>query len=316
MKTTEKLLCKQANQLDLVDYLLGLGHRPQKIRGNDYWYLSPLHQEKTASFKVNRKMNVWYDHAMGKGGTLVDFGLLYHHCSVKELLNKLGDKNGSIFSFHPHRYQTAGEKKESPDNSRKIQIIGSREIADPGLLEYLDQRKIQTAIAREFCQEVCFELYGKKQLAIGFKNENGGYELRNPDFKGSSSPKEPRLISQPGAKKLAVFEGFFSFLSFQMLQRSSQKNDPDLSIIQADYLVLNSLSFFEKSRERMEQYQQVHLFLDRDKMGILSAQKALQWSEKYKDKSHSYDGFKDLNNYLIKSMNPEIKESQRRGMRL
>ena len=69
---TQPLLCKQANQIDLVNYLEKLGHRPQKIRSNDYWYLSPLREEKTPSFKVNRKMNVWYDHDMGKGGTLVD----------------------------------------------------------------------------------------------------------------------------------------------------------------------------------------------------------------------------------------------------
>ena len=39
---TQPLLCKQANQIDLVNYLEKLGHRPQKIRGNDYWYLSHI----------------------------------------------------------------------------------------------------------------------------------------------------------------------------------------------------------------------------------------------------------------------------------
>jgi hypothetical protein len=60
----KKLTMAQAKQTDLVDYLAFLGHRPQKVRNEDYWYLSPLREEKTASFKVNRKKNVWYDHGV------------------------------------------------------------------------------------------------------------------------------------------------------------------------------------------------------------------------------------------------------------
>ena len=73
--------CEQANQMDLVDYLHSIGHQPKKISGNDYWYLSPLRDEKEPSFKVNRNKNVWYDHGLGKGGTLVDFAMEYYHCN-------------------------------------------------------------------------------------------------------------------------------------------------------------------------------------------------------------------------------------------
>ena len=46
--------CDQANEIDLVDYLNPLEFQPEKIRGNDYWYLSPLRNERTASFKIER----------------------------------------------------------------------------------------------------------------------------------------------------------------------------------------------------------------------------------------------------------------------
>src|SRR4051812_24505547 len=91
--------CAEARGIDLVDYLSASGFQPQKIRGNDYWYLSPLREEKEASFKVNRRLNVWYDHGIGRGGDLIDFGVLYHHCTIPELLQKLKQKN---LSFHPH----------------------------------------------------------------------------------------------------------------------------------------------------------------------------------------------------------------------
>ncbi len=69
----QRLSIEEAKQTDLVDYLSKSGHQPAKVRGNDYWYLSPLREEKTPSFKVNRKLNRWYDHGLGKGGNIIDW---------------------------------------------------------------------------------------------------------------------------------------------------------------------------------------------------------------------------------------------------
>jgi hypothetical protein len=38
----EKLSCVQAKQIELVEYLAFLGHYPQKLRNQDYWYIFPL----------------------------------------------------------------------------------------------------------------------------------------------------------------------------------------------------------------------------------------------------------------------------------
>ncbi len=80
--------CAEANQFDMVDYLNSIGHLPQKINANDYWYLSPLRNEKHASFKVQRNKNAWYDHGIGKGGSLVDFVMELYHCNVSKALQK------------------------------------------------------------------------------------------------------------------------------------------------------------------------------------------------------------------------------------
>ena len=85
--------CEQANHIDLVDYLYSLGYQPQKISRNDYWYLSPLREEKEASFKVNRNKNVWCDHGLGKGGDVIEFAACFFSCDVSEALQK-------ISSFH------------------------------------------------------------------------------------------------------------------------------------------------------------------------------------------------------------------------
>ena len=211
--------CAETREIDLVDYLFKLNFQPQKIRGNDYWYLSPLREEKEASFKVNRRLNVWYDHGIGRGGDLIDFGVLYHHCTIPELLKRLKQNN---LSFHPHR--ALQQKAFDAGEKEKIKVVGEREIVSQNLIEYLsEQRKISLGVARRFCKEIDFVLYDKKHTAIGFKNSAGGYELRNEYFKGSSSPKDTTLLKNINSKKCLVFEGFFSFLSFQMLLEKDQK---------------------------------------------------------------------------------------------
>jgi Toprim-like/CHC2 zinc finger len=296
--------CEQAKLIDFVDYLASLGHEPTKIRNNDYWYLSPLRDEKESSFKVNRRKNVWYDHGIGKGGTLIDFGIIYHKCTVKELLIKLNEFNIEKFSFHPPQ---AGEKKKLSDEAGKIMIIDSRIISDPGLIKYLDDRKIPLVIAKKYCTEVDFELYGKKHTAIGFKNNAGGFELRNNYFKGSSSPKDITLIKNDN-EELSVFEGFFSFLSFQTQELNKRTSLFDLPKKQSNFLILNSLSFFEKSRGLMEKHSRIQLYLDRDNSGIKNTDEALKWSAKYIDKSVHYKHCKDLNEFLISQKEKEIKQ--------
>ena len=308
-----RLDCEQVNQIDMVDYLEKLGFLPKKINTKDYWYLSPLREEKTASFKINRALNLWYDHGLGKGGTMIDFGILYYHCTVKELLERFGEEKELLFSFQQPEKLVAPEKKE-PIHEGKISIIDSREIRDPSLRSYLHNRQIPLAIANQYCHEVCFELYDKRHLAIGFKNENGGYELRNQYFKGSSTPKEPKLIKENNCKDLTVFEGFFSFLSFQTIRQTGNKSLIDLEKINADSLILNSIAFFEKSREKMEQYSNIYLFLDHDRMGQACTEQALFWNRKYQDQSTCYTRFKDLNEYLVKSLSKDLKLERRRGM--
>jgi hypothetical protein len=98
-----RLTCQQVKAMDMVDFLKASGYEPQKIKGLDYWYLSPLRQEKTASFKVNLKLNRWYDHGIGKGANLVDFAVRYDDCSVKELLMK------SFASNQPYKFLTPNQ---------------------------------------------------------------------------------------------------------------------------------------------------------------------------------------------------------------
>jgi hypothetical protein len=300
--------CAEANQIDLVKYLYALGYQPQKIRNNDYWYLSPLRDETQPSFKVNRKLNAWYDHGIGKGGNIIDFAVLYHNYTVIEVIKKLQE----YLSFHPQtltvQQPLANTQKLSEALEPTIKVIAAKPLTHPSLCRYLDDRKIPLEVATKYCHEVEFELNDKQYFAIGFENKSGGFELRNEHFKGSSSPKDVTLIEQNNSNNIAVFEGFFSFLSYQTFH---QNNPAQLT----NFLVLNSLSFFEKSREIMEQHQQINLYLDRDAAGLKHLQIALKWSKKYIDQSQLYQHHKDLNDYLVHQVHQQ-KQRLRLGRHL
>ena len=301
---------KRAQVIDLVDYLSSLGHYPKKVKEPDYWFLSPFRNETDASFKVNRKRNIWYDHGIGKGGNLIEFGKLYFNCSFAEFLNRLIDLSDKSFSFHnPSQKASLPKRWGSPI----IQVTDQRIISNPALISYLQERCIDLEIADRFCSEIEFELYGKRQTAIGFQNDLGGYELRNADFKGSSSPKSSTIIANQ-TDRLSVFEGFFDFLSFQTSQKITIDKDLVLTKVQDSFLILNSLAYLEKSRKEMEQYPRIHLYLDRDTAGREVTKKALTWSARYVDKSHPYRLFKDLNEYLCNRKGDNLKPNQGRRL--
>ncbi len=282
----QRLSIEEARQTDMVDYLSKLGYEPAKIRRLDYWYLSPLREEKTPSFKVNRKLNRWYDHGLGKGGNIIDFAILYNNCTVGEFLLQLS----SNFSFKKPLAIHLQEQLNSSAES-KINILQDKSLSSFSLLRYLQQRRIPIDLAESYCREVKYQLNGKEYFGIGFKNNSGGYEIRNPYFKASSSPKDITTFNNE-AKETTVFEGFIDFLSFIAINKSQSQ-------IQSDFVILNSAAFFEKARPIMEQHDIIRLYLDRDKTGQNCSQYALSLSNKYKDESRLYQNHNDLNDWLV-----------------
>jgi DNA primase len=279
----QKLSIREAKEMDMVDYLSRLGYKPAKIRNADYWYLSPLRNEKTPSFKVNRRLNRWYDHGLGKGGNLIDFAIQFENCTIGEFLQKLN----SDFSFHTPIFHQAQEWK----TEKKLNILQDYSISSFALLRYLEQRRIPIDIADQFCREVRYELNNKIYYGIGFKNDSGGYEIRNPYFKAGSSPKDITTIKNKG-KEAIVFEGFFDFLSFMTIHKNQAAN-------KSNFVILNSVSFFKKARPFMEQHEIIRLYLDRDSTGQNYSRYALSLSNKYKDESKLYEHYKDFNDWMM-----------------
>ena len=288
MEGTRKSIWDEVKRIDLVDYLDTLGIRPQKIRNNDYWYLSPFRQEKTPSFKINRNQNVWFDHGSGEGGTIIDFGAKLFQCTYHELLEKLTKGN-----FPDLPKATPKPSADRPE-ANKLEIIRVCELSNSELVRYLKERAINPELAKRYCHEVEFRIGSRSYIAVGFVNRSGGYELRNSWFKGSSSPKDISLIST-GQDKVSVLEGFIDFLSALQIENRTIRQLTHHS----DFLVLNSLRMVNRALPIIHPYGRVNLFLDNDLAAnhvkdTLKANGIL-----YRDASPLYDNSKDLNEHLV-----------------
>jgi len=296
-------------QIKLQDFLAAIGCKPVKQYGVNLMYLSPLRAEKHASFKVNTELNKWYDFGIGRGGNIIALAELFYNSSdVSYLIHQIernapSSVSGSLPTVKPI----------TPQNSfEHLQVLP---ITHPALIKYLEERCIDVETARTVCKELHFDTRGKHYFSIGFPNITGGYEIRNPFFKGCIAPKDISHFYAEEPKKVCfLFEGFMDFLSFMMLRR--KEND---GLKRQDYLVLNSVSNIQKALEPLSHYENVQCFLDTDEAGrnaYLQLSKELR--KPITDASTLYNGYKDLNEYLCAeskhSERAEIKKSK--GLKL
>lgn len=276
-----------AKRIPIEDYLSGLGVEPVKIRGNDYWYHSPFRQDHNPSFKVNTKLNVWYDHGVGEGGTILDLGSKLYQCTIQEFLKKL--------SSNPLYIKGSTFHQEPPlETERKLEILSTQDLTSADLMNYLSSRGIDKEIAKRYCKEVDFRIDSKTYSAVGFQNRSGGYELRNRWFKGSSSPKDISLIDNR-ASKLCVLEGFIDFLSIIQVEDQRIKSLAKHS----DFLVLNSLSFLKRNLPMLESRPEIILFLDNDVAAKKAMESLTSKGVLFRDASTLYLPHKDMNDFLI-----------------
>ena len=300
-------------QQSIVDYLQQHGCSPQHIRGNAYWYCSPFRNEQTASFKVNTERNQWYDFATGEHGDIIDLVCILQHCSIAEAMKYLSSASNtsavnsstpvaSSFSFGGTSIPTA-----SPAHHMELESV--KPITHPKLLQYLAERGLKKSDVFSFLWEISYKTSDKTFFALGFANEAGGWELRNPYFKGCMAPKFISTIKGKDGERLQIFEGFMDFLSWRKLH-------PE---IEADSIVLNSLALFPKVIPLVTSYTSIECFLDNDEAGRKAFDQLKRSCPRIIDGSVRYQAHKDLNEWLVAQSKLKEKQpllsSTKRGIR-
>lgn len=289
-------------QQSIVDYLQQQGYSPQHTRGNSYWYCSPLRNEQTASFKVNAERNQWYDFATGEHGDIIDLVCILQHCSIAEAMKHLSSASNTFAVRSSTRatpsFSFGGTSIPAAPPAHHMELVSVKPITHPKLLQYLAERGLKKSDVFSFLWEISYKTSDKTFFALGFANDAGGWELRNPYFKGCMSPKSISTIKVKDGQQLQIFEGFMDFLSWRKLH-------PEIN---ADSIVLNSLALFPKVIPLVTSYTSIECFLDNDVAGRKAFDQLKCSCPRIIDGSVRYQAHKDLNEWLVAQS--KLKEKQ------
>ena len=288
-------------QISIVDYLAQAGFEAKLIKGVNYWYCSPLRSELTPSFKVNVECNQWYDFGTGDHGDIIDLVCALQHCSTAEAMRRLSALKGvrlaASFSF-------GGTTPVSLQRS-SMELVSVQAVKHPKLLLYLSERGLQPSDVYPFLSEVYYRVSEKCFFALGFPNEAGGWELRNPYFKGCFAPKAISTIKGTDTHKLQLFEGFMDFISWRKLHPEGQ----------ADSIMLNSLTLLPKLIPSLCPYATIESFLDMDEAGDWATKQLIDAGLPIKDMRACYAPYKDANEYLVQRLQgKKISPPRKRGL--
>ena len=272
----------EIKKISLVDFLNQLGYKPVGRDSKGLWFYAPYRGERNPSFHVNPRRNVWFDFGTGVGG---DIFTLAGEMSGSTVFLRQADFIAEKMRLPIAQPYKPTQLKEEPT----FEHIRVSRLTAPSLLKYLTNRSIPVDIAQKYCVQVDYQLHGKSYYAIGFENNAHGYELRNPFFKGSVTPKTISLITT-GSVRCNVFEGFIDFLSAERLGYNTGN----------DSIVLNSVSNIKKAMTLLAEYSSVQCYVDNDDAGHTALTRLKQeFSNKIKDMSALYPNHKDLNDYLM-----------------
>ena len=290
-----------ANAIPMPEILAKINQHPKRMSGDEALYSSPLRKEKTPSFWVYTKSNSWYDYGAGMGGDVVKFVCLYlkstrEDCNVADALRWIRNMSGQEILVSPVDFD------KSHGDTSLLTIRSESDIRHIALIRYLESRHISLEVAKAHLREVVIDnrITGKSFIALGFKNEDGGYELRNPFFKGSTSPKTLTFIRGMAcpAKRIHLFEGFMDYLS--LITRFGY------SYLSGDSIILNSVNALPKAYPYIKGYgyQTVYSWLDNDKAGnnavrLLSEFIRAEKGMRYVRMNKMYAPHKDVNDWHV-----------------
>jgi hypothetical protein len=297
---------EEANKIPLQEVLSRIDAKLVRERGNDLYYLSPLRDERTASFHVNANGNVWYDHGEGVGGDCAAFACAYleykgEDCTMHDGLRWL--KNMTVIPFNTRPYLVA-------DSSETVwKIIRVEPLEHLALIRYVEARGIPFEIADKHLVEVYFKnsSNNNKMYALGFKNEDNGYELRNKYLKSCVAPKTITFIrgTKPKPECIHLFEGFMDYLTYLTIKKGAAHDH--------DVIVLNSVNCLNQALPYINGYgyKIASTWMDNDKPGnkataLLKAFFASQPGLKHRPMNDVYKNHKDVNAWFMHNRNLKL----------
>lgn len=295
---------QEARDIPLEIVLEDMGIYPAHRHGNDIFYYARGGDKKTPSFKINTKINKWYDHGVGVGGNTIDAVIFLKGGDFYDALKYLSKFSNNYHSYeHKVSYNFHRDKSEKK-TEKTYEIIDVKNIYSYSLKDYIEDRKIDRDIADKYLKEIVYKMKtaGDKNLyTLGFKNDSGGWETRNENYKLNLGGKNITTLNNDDKNsRLKIFEGAWDFLSYlTMCPEGANSND---------FIILNSVAMVHKLDDiEKEKYKYIDCYFDNDEAGKRTFKDV---KEKFPDSivndySYTYENYKDLNEWLQDNIEEE-----------
>lgn len=144
---TIELILKSINIVDIVSSYI-----PLKKSGSNFKARCPFHDEKSASFMVSEKKQIYKCFGCGKAGNAITFVRDYEKISFYEALKKLAEKAG-ITLKNDESYKKKNTKRDLLYLMYKLAgdfFVDNLEKYGHNAKRYLEKRQIPLEIAKEF----------------------------------------------------------------------------------------------------------------------------------------------------------------------
>ena len=280
--------CSEAKNISIRAVLESFSLFPSNENSRTAFYLAIDREEKTPSLSVDFSKNTAFDFGTGKSYDSISIVQTMKKCSVSDALKYLEQFN---FSFQEQNLKLENLPKG-------YEIIDVKKIQHPALLDYLKNRYVEDQ--KKWVEEMHYRMNDKNHFGIGFKNDSGGYEIRNAYSKICLGKKDITSIKND-SKDVRVFDGFFDFLSFKKVENYLEKET-------SDYIILNSVSMIYKIKNLLENYKNIELYFDNDEAGTRAVEMIKNDLKNAEDCRVLYSGFKDLNDWLIQNNPTEERQ--------
>ena len=280
--------CSEAKNISIKAVLESFSFFPSKENSRTAFYFALDREEKTPSLSVDFIKNTAFDFGTGKSYDSISIVQAVKKCSVSDALKYLEQFN---FSFQKQNLKLENLPKG-------YEIIDVKEIQHPALIHYLKSRNVEDQ--KKWVEEIHYRMNDKNHFGIGFKNDSGGYEIRNAYSKICLGKKDITSIKND-SKDVRVFEGFFDFLSFKKVENYLEKET-------SDYIILNSVSMIHKIKNEIGNYKNIELYFDNDEAGTRAVEIIKNDLKNAEDCRVLYSDFKDLNDWLLQNNPTEERQ--------
>lgn len=232
-------------------------------------YPSPFNPEQQSMLVVNPATNTWVDPVANEEGDSVSLVCRYLEsqdlrCGVMDALRWLRNMIG-------HEHRRINLPPSIPDYTQADSLYRIKEetyLFDPLLIGYLeDQRGLPFGFARTYFKQVTVlnTANGKSFIALGVKNEDGGFAIRNQLNKAHVGKRAITFIRGRKHKpaNVHVFKDMFDYLSIVLL-RNGRRFD-------GDSIILNSADCLQDMTGYIANYgyRYLHSWMSSDSAGAI-----------------------------------------------